>query len=167
MLTKQLRTTFYSKLTNKHIYCFYLLEIVWIKYNMYCTLNILTIRRIAPLMVNILWFPVMRPVDESISAKLIWIEAWSLAGMIRLLAELLKNYKMSIKREYWMPCGLRHLRCHDYKQICHHPKNAYHFLGQYKSTNSPASFCILNFISFWIYNSKILDRKKSKKILWK
>jgi len=122
-------------------------------------LFILTIRRIAPLMVKILWFPVMRPVAESISAKLICIEAWSLAGMIRLLAELLTKLQkfLLVKYEHWkMVCGSRtswRFWCHEYKQISRHPTNAHHFLGQYKSTNSPASFCILNSVSFWPLNN--------------
>ena len=46
------------------------------------------IRRMAPQTAYVLYAPVMRPVDSSTSAKLSWIDAWSLAAMIRLLAEL-------------------------------------------------------------------------------
>merc|ERR1719220_654368 len=61
--------------------------------------------RIVPQIAYVLDVPVILPVFSSTSAMLSWMEAWSLAAMIRLLAE--------------------------------------HFLGMYKSTYSPASFCMM------------------------
>lgn len=46
------------------------------------------IMRMAPQIANTFEEPVMIPVLGSTSAKLIWTEAWSLAWMMRLLAEL-------------------------------------------------------------------------------
>ena len=57
----------------------------------------LTIRRMAPHIAYIFDVSVIRPVCGSTSAMLIWIEAWSLAWIIRLLAEL----KYNCPCEFW------------------------------------------------------------------
>lgn len=57
----------------------------------------LTIRRMAPHIAYIFDVSVIRPVCGSTSAILIWIEAWSLAWIIRLLAEL----KYNCSCEFW------------------------------------------------------------------
>lgn len=49
-------------------------------------------RRIAPQIAYILWESVIRPVSGSTSARVNCIDAWSLACMIRLLAELQHKY---------------------------------------------------------------------------
>ena len=50
--------------------------------------SMFTIWRIEPLMAYVLYVPVMTPRTGSTSAMLSWMEAWSRALMMRLLAEL-------------------------------------------------------------------------------
>jgi len=66
----------------------------------------LTIRLMAPQIAYIFDVSVIRPVCGSTSAILIWIEAWSLAWIIRLLAEL----KYNCSCEFWGSHG------NDYKE---------------------------------------------------
>ena len=55
------------------------------------------ILRIVPQIAYVLDVPVILPVFSSTSAMLSWMEAWSLAAMIRLLAELdYENKKESL-----------------------------------------------------------------------
>lgn len=66
------------------------------------------------------------------SAMLIWMDAWSLAPMILLLAELQNREKHAVIR------------------VASHPfapasvLKTHHLRGTYRSTNSPASFCMLS-----------------------
>lgn len=75
--------------------------VVWDKtdrcYHMQGTSQQLTIRLMAPHIAYIFDVSVIRPVCGSTSAILIWIEAWSLAWIIRLLAEL----KYNCSCEFW------------------------------------------------------------------
>lgn len=65
-----------------------------------------TIRRIAPQIAYILWVSVMRPVSGSTSARVSCIDAWSLAWMMRLLAELQqkKKFKSILSRKIGTSC---------------------------------------------------------------
>ena len=84
--------------------------VVWDKtdrcYHMQGTSRQLTIRLMAPHIAYIFDVSVIRPVCGSTSAILIWIEAWSLAWIIRLLAEL----KYNCSCEFWGSHG------NDYKE---------------------------------------------------
>lgn len=64
------------------------------------------------------------------SAMLIWMDAWSLAPMILLLAEL-KNRKNTPSATLHVTFIHLYIRNH-----------THHLRGTYRSTNSPASFCI-------------------------
>merc|ERR1719348_823553 len=63
---------------------------------------------IAPQMAYVLNVPVIRPVDSSTSARLIWMEAWSLAARILLLAEhFLGTYMSTYSPASFCMMGLR------------------------------------------------------------
>lgn len=69
----------------------------WQSLNVACALGnpMRTMRRMAPQIAYILWVSVMRPVSGSTSARVSCMEAWSLAWMMRLLAELQEKRNVS------------------------------------------------------------------------
>ena len=64
----------------------------------------------------------MRPVVSSTSAMLIWMEAWSLAEMIRLLAELETKLQIDIQmvKWTWMDCFSHGRESRDPNDSCTH-----------------------------------------------
>ena len=109
------------------------------------------IRRMAPQMAYVLLVPVIRPVSGSTSAKFIWMEAWSLAAMIRFEAELRRNKRSSVKILVWYH---PRVQCFD-KRICLFDR--FVFQKKFKGIKFPAVLPKINKEGMGIKSVKILN----------
>lgn len=95
--------------------------------------------RMDPQMAYTLDVPVMLPVLGSTSTRLSCTEAWSLAWMMRLLAELEDNKKIRFEVRLTWDTGSTQ---NTIWQMQTRGGETYHLRGRYKSTSCPASFSI-------------------------